>query len=86
MREAAILQQLWFGSRMEKTWGRVDFQGRPFLPEDTLDGGGFSQLRCPGRASLHRQSNTAASGSSTDSQSTCHQTAMDNAATRCKCH
>jgi len=44
------------------------------------------QAEGPGQASLHCQSSGVASKPSTDSSSTCHQTATANAATRCKCH
>lgn len=71
---------------MEKPGNRAGSPSRLCLLWPSREAGGISKLRCPGQASLHHQSSDAASKPSTDSSSMCHQTAVANAATRCKCH
>lgn len=72
------------GQRVEKAWDISGFRAGCACPRGRA--GGISQLRCPGRASLHRQSSAAASEPRADSWGTWQRAATADAATRCKCH
>lgn len=65
---------------VEKSGNKVGFQSRLCMLWQRRQAEGISKLRCPGQALLHCQSSNVASKPSTDSLSTCHQTATANAA------